>query len=40
MIQEFDHRSASAVVNPENLKRPSQSRTTNTRRTQGSRLVT
>ena len=28
MIQEFDHRSASAVVNPENLKRPSQSRTT------------
>ena len=28
MIQEFDHRAASAVVNPENLKRPSQSRLT------------
>ena len=26
MVQAFDHRAASAVVNPENLKRPSQSR--------------
>ena len=28
MVQAFDHRAASASVNPENLKRPSQSRNT------------
>ena len=28
MVQAFDHRAASAVVNPENLKRPSQSQNT------------